>query len=81
MKKLNGKYKCVGVKNERPYYKKMCADILIWYDANEEIWALTDSSSLKEQDPDLYGYIDSMAWDVIIIPKNKYWQVADTRGE
>jgi len=71
----------MGVKNKRPYYKKSNANIFIWYDANEEIWALTDRSALNEQDPELYGYIDSMAWDVSSISKTKNWQIADSNGD
>jgi len=37
VRKLNGVYTCMGVKNERPYYKKTNADIVIWHDSSEDI--------------------------------------------
>jgi len=81
VRKLNGIYKCMGVKNNRPYFKKTNADYVIWFDAKEDIWTLTDSSALEEQDPELYGYLDSNAWDVTKIPKSKSWHLANAKGE
>jgi len=80
-RKVNGIYHCMGVKNNRPYFKKRNIDFVIWYDENEEIWSLSDSSALNQQDPDLYGYLDSTAWDVTNISKSKNWCLANSKGE
>jgi len=81
VRKLNGVYTCMGVKNERPYYKKTNADIVIWHDSNEDIWTLTGMSGLKEKDPELYGYIHSNAWDVTKLSNEENWHIADAQGE
>jgi len=81
VRKLNGIYHCMGVKNNRPYFKKRNEDYVIWYDENEEIWSLTDSAALNQQDPDLYGYLDSTAWDLTNVSKSKNWCLANSKGE
>jgi len=79
-RKLNGIYNCMGVKNNRPYYKKNDADFVIWYDAIESSWNITDSEGLTLGDPDLYGYIDSVAWDVTKISNSINWKIAGAKG-
>lgn len=81
VRKVNGIYQCMGVKNNRPYFKKRNVDYVIWYDGNEEIWSLTDSSALNQKDPELYGYLDSTTWDLTNVPKSRHWFLANSNGE
>jgi len=81
VRKVNGIYQCMGAKNNRPYFKKKNVDYVIWYDSNEEIWSLTDSSALNKEDPELYGYLDSTTWDLTNVPKSRHWFLANSSGE
>lgn len=81
VRKVNGIYQCMGVKNNRPYFKKKNVDYIIWFDKKEEIWALTDSSAMNQQDPELYGYLDSVTWDLTKVPKSRNWYLANSNGE
>jgi len=81
VRKVNGIYQCMGVKNNRPYFKKRNVDYIIWFDKKEEIWALTDSSAMNQQDPELYGYLDSVTWDLTKVPKSRNWYLANSHGE
>jgi len=38
-------------------------------------------SALNDNDPELYGYIHSTAWDVNEISRDEHWQIADAKGE
>jgi len=81
VRKVSGIYKCMGVINNRPYFKKRNVDYVIWYDEKEEIWSLTDSSALNQHDPELYGYLDSTAWDLTKVSKSKNWCLANKSGK
>jgi len=81
VRKISGIYRCRGLKNRRPYYEKESSDIAMWYDNKESIWVLAESKALNDEDLEVFGCIYSTAWDVTLIPKEKYWFISDVTGE